>query len=101
MKTNPIKYLPRPPGSWIMRRRLMWAVVAFCMLSIAWVLYKDMTSGPADTTVTMGFVTLISIVGSYVFGAAFDDSKARDHAIARARIGLKEDDEDEDVRKVP
>jgi len=96
MKADVTKFLPRPPGSWVMRRRLMWAVVVFCMLTIAWVLYKDMTSGPADTTVTMGFVTLISIVGSYVFGAAWDDSKARDHEVARARIGLPADDNGEE-----
>jgi len=72
----------------------MWAVTLFCMVCIAWVLFKDMASGPADTAVTMSFVTLISIVGSYVFGASWDDSKARDHELARSRIGLPPKEEE-------
>ena len=83
--------VPQVPGSWAKRRRLMWAVTVFCMAAISYVLRNDMDSGPADTTVTMSFVCLISIVGSYVFGAAWDDSKARDHEVARARIGLPEE----------
>ena len=95
MATLPTKFLPRPPGSWVMRRRLMWAVTLFCMACVAYVLKNDMDSGPADTAVTMSFVCLISIVGSYVFGAAWDDSKARDHEVARARIGLGAEDVEE------
>ena len=51
----------------------MFAVSAFCMWTIAYVLWKDLTSGPADTAVTMSFLTLLGIVGSYVFGAAWED----------------------------
>lgn len=60
-------------SSWQIRRRFMFTVSAFCMWAIAYVLYKDLTSGPADTTVTMAFVTLLGIVGSYVFGATWED----------------------------
>jgi hypothetical protein len=65
----------RNPGgsSWKMRRRMMFAVVFFCMWVIGYVIVKDRTSGPADTALTMAFLTLISIVGSYVFGATWED----------------------------
>ena len=66
----------RNPGgqsSWRIRRRFMFAVTAFCMWAIAYVLWKGLTTGPADTAVTMAFLTLIGIVGSYVFGATWED----------------------------
>ena len=51
----------------------MFAVSVFCMWTISYVLWKDLTSGPADTAVTMSFLTLLGIVGSYVFGATWED----------------------------
>lgn len=65
----------RNPGqsSWRIRRRFMFAVSAFCMWTIAYVLWRDLSSGPADTAVTMAFLTLLGIVGSYVFGATWED----------------------------
>lgn len=65
----------RNPGksSWRIRRRFMFAVVAFCMATVAYVLIADRTSGPADTAVTMSYLTLLGIVGSYVFGATWED----------------------------
>lgn len=69
-------------SSWTVRRRFMFSVAAFCMWTIAYILYKDRTSGPADTAITMAFLTLISIVGSYVFGATWEDV-----SIAKAKLG--------------
>lgn len=65
----------RNPGqsSWRIRRRFMFAVSAFCMWTVAYVLWRDLSSGPADTAVTMAFLTLLGIVGSYVFGATWED----------------------------
>lgn len=64
---------PRGVGSWRTRRLFMFAVTAFSMGTIAYILYRDMDSRVADTAVTMAFFTLISTVGSYVFGAAWQD----------------------------
>lgn len=60
-------------SSWRIRRWFMFGVSAFCMWTVAYVLYKDLDSGPADTAVTMSFLTLLGIVGSYVFGATWED----------------------------
>ncbi|UTC27983.1 hypothetical protein [Stenotrophomonas phage A1432] len=68
-------------SSWRTRRRFMFAIAAFCMWVIGYVLYKDLSSSPADTAITMAFLTLISIVGSYVFGATWEDV-----SIAKAKI---------------
>lgn len=72
---EPVVASPRnsKQSNWRIRRRFMFVVAAFCMLTVGYVLLKDLSSGPADTAVTMSFVTLISILGSYVFGAAWED----------------------------
>ncbi len=66
----------------------MFAVSAFCMWTVAYVLWRDLSSGPADTAVTMAFLTLLGIVGSYVFGATWEDismTKIKGPAAAVAR----------------
>lgn len=63
-----------PSGSsWRYRRFFLFAVSAFCMWVVGYILMKDLSSGPADTAMTMAFLTLISNVGSYVFGATWED----------------------------
>lgn len=59
--------------SWTLRRRFMFAVSAFCMLVVGYILVMRLDTGPADTAMTMAFFTLIGIVGSYVFGATWED----------------------------
>lgn len=66
-----------PPYSWTRRRRFMYAVVAFCMAAVAWVLGTGAESGPAETAVTMAFVTITGTLGSYVFGSTWEDARRR------------------------
>lgn len=74
-------------SSWRIRRWFMFIVSLFCMWSVTYVLWKDLTSGPADTAVTMSFLTLLGIVGSYVFGATWEDvSMARMSKPATSRL---------------
>lgn len=61
------------PYSWTKRRRFMYLVAAFCALVIGYVLWNDMTSSVAETAVAFSFICLGGIVGSYVFGAAWQD----------------------------
>ena len=79
------------PSSWRIRRSFMFAVSAFCMWTVAYVLWRDLQSGPADTAVTMSFLTLLGIVGSYVFGATWEDlsmaKMKRPATVARAQPG--------------
>jgi len=53
----------------------MFAVVAFCMACIAWALYKDTDTAVMQSAVTAGFGTMTAIVGSYVFGAVWEDKR--------------------------
>lgn len=72
-----------PNGSWKIRRRFMFITSAFCMGVVSYCLYKDLTSVVAESAVTMAFFTLTSIVGSYVFGAVWEDSKIRESDVSR------------------
>ncbi len=53
----------------------MYVISVFCMGVITYVLMVNLDTKPAETAVMFGFLTLIGIVGSYVFGAVWDDSK--------------------------
>ena len=65
------------PGTWTRRRRFMYVVSAFCMLVIGFVVGTGMVTSAGEVAVTMGFLCLISVTGSYVFGATWDDQNAR------------------------
>lgn len=60
-------------GSWQVRRAYLFTVSAFCMGVIAYTLGHDMHSRVAETAVNMAFIGLISMVGSYVFSATWQD----------------------------
>jgi hypothetical protein len=62
---------------WTVRRRLIIVVSAFCMLTVAYCLWHRLDSKVAEAAVTMAFTTLMGIVGSYVFGAAWEDKGKR------------------------
>lgn len=51
----------------------MFAVCVFCVVVVSYCLYNRLESRVAETAVTMAFTTIISVTGSYVFGAAWED----------------------------
>jgi hypothetical protein len=58
---------------WKHRRRYVAVVLAFCMLTVAWALYKNLDTKVAETVVMMAFWCIIATTGSYVFGATWSD----------------------------
>ena len=66
---------PQPHGNWVVRRRFMMAVIAFCMCTIAWVLHGDRTDQVAEAALTMSFAIIGTTLSSYVFGAAMEKGK--------------------------
>ena len=62
---------------WIHRRRMMTAVIVFCMTVIVYSLYKDSDKKIYDTAITMAFLLMGSTVATYVTGAVYDDSAMR------------------------
>lgn len=73
--------------SWALRRRFLFFISAFCCWTIGYVLYKGLDTAPADTAITMAFLTLIGNVGSYVFGATWQDISATK---ARAAVAVRQ-----------
>ena len=69
--------MPDEKDTWRYRRRFMLAAVSFCMAVVVYVLWKGTEGAVAETAISMSFICLISIVGSYVFGATWDDKNAR------------------------
>ena len=51
----------------------MFAIVGFCMTTVVYVLWTEATGKPAESGVTMAFITIATTLGSYVFGATWDD----------------------------
>ncbi len=62
-------------GSWKVRRRVMFMVLAFSVGVVCWSIWKD--NKVAETAITMAFTTIMATTGSYVFGATWDDKNKR------------------------
>ena len=66
---------PVAHGNWVVRRRFMITIIAFCMGVIVWTLLSDRADKLAETAMTMSFAIIGTTVGSYVFGAAWEKGK--------------------------
>ncbi len=54
-------------GSWAIRRRFMFLVVAFCCTVIAYCLWAGLETRVAETAVIGAFMVIGGVIGSYVF----------------------------------
>lgn len=62
-----------PSYSWKIRRRVLFTILIFCMLTIGWVLYKQLDTKVAETAVVMAFVIIGTVLTTYVFAATHED----------------------------
>ena len=58
---------------WENRKRVIFLSLIFCAFCILYVMLTGEDTKLNETIVTMSFIAAISIIGSYVFGAAWDD----------------------------
>lgn len=65
------KTIARP--SWKIRRRIIVATLIFCALEIVWFTFKGKDTNLANNIVLGCFALAGSTIGSYVFGAVWDD----------------------------
>lgn len=61
--------------SWRNRRRVIWATLAFCGAVIGYALVWSSDGAVAETAISMAFMTGGAVVGSYCFGAAWENRK--------------------------
>jgi len=64
--------------SWKNRRRTIFATLSFCAAVIAYIVWKD--SGSSLHAEVASSLTMLAgfIIGSYVFGAVYQDTKLRE-----------------------
>jgi len=61
-------------AKWENRRRVMFVTLAFCFGLITWLLVWGEPESPLHETMTQfSFVLIMTTVGSYVFGAAWEN----------------------------
>lgn len=71
---------PHVAGSWKLRRRVIFGSLAFCAVGISAVLASpgDAVTAPIRGQIALALIgAALGIIGSYVFGAVWDDSNAR------------------------
>lgn len=68
---------PVPPGSWKYRRRIIHAVLTYCALAVAGLTVRYPESALVAQTVIALIGLAGGVIGSYVFGAVWDDANAR------------------------
>jgi uncharacterized membrane protein len=61
------------PPSWERRWLVIRLSLLFCALAILAAMFGHMAEAVATTTITMSFSTGFAIIGSYVFGATWQD----------------------------
>lgn len=59
--------------SWKIRRRIIVSTLLFCAFCVLWVLIKGGDNGAHEVIVMCSFGLAFAVIGSYVFGAAWDD----------------------------
>lgn len=74
--------------SWKVRRTFLFATVFFSMLTVAYVLATGLDTKPAETAVMFAFITILGAVGSYVFGAAWEDINSARSAAASPDVTI-------------
>jgi len=67
-----------PPGTWTRRRRIIHMTLLYCAAMVAWLTERHPDS-PMVSQVVLGLLALAgAVIGSYVFGATWDDKNARE-----------------------
>jgi hypothetical protein len=62
-------------GSWKIRRRIITGTLLFCAATVSYIVFKGTDSHINETIVTSAFALAGMVIGSYVFGAVYEDTK--------------------------
>lgn len=65
-------------GSWKIRRRIIFSTLLFCAACIVYSMVWQERETIAEVVITNAFLAGGAIIGSYVFGAVWDDRGQRD-----------------------
>ena len=73
-RVNPPRLPPLNPN-WRVRRRIVHATLAFCGGIIVYVLTAGQDSSVAEAAVSGAYLLAGAVIGSYVFGAVWEDTR--------------------------
>lgn len=62
-----------PKGSWKIRRKIIFGTLFFCAFCVTWVLFKGADTETERVIVSSSFALAGGVIGSYIFGAVWDD----------------------------
>ena len=65
-------------SNWTIRRRIIALTLTFCAGCVAYILYYKIDTRTAETIAQSAFALAGAVVGSYVFGATWEDRKKMD-----------------------
>ena len=74
--------MKRPP--WNARRRIVHGTLLFCAGMVSWLIWKGEDTNLAAAVATACFCLAGSVIGAYVFGAAWDDKNVMQSMGAQA-----------------
>jgi len=60
-------------GAWTHRRRIIYGTLVFCAFCIIYLLFHGSDTRLNETIVSSAFLLAGGVIGSYVFGAVWDD----------------------------
>ncbi len=60
-------------GAWTHRRRIIYGTLVFCAFCISYLLFRGSDTRLNETIVSSAFLLAGGVIGSYVFGAVWDD----------------------------
>ncbi len=75
-------------GTWKVRRRIIHATLVFCALQVGYLTFKGEDTRLNETLAMSAYALAGAVIGSYVFGAVFEDTRIR----PRRRETYGEDD---------
>lgn len=83
---------PYSTAPWEKRRRLIHGILVFCALGITYILWRALDLRIYETALLGFFALAGSTIGSYIFGAVWDDNNARSTQRHRHRDRADEPD---------
>jgi hypothetical protein len=78
------KIMQKP--SWRIRRRIIHLTLLFCAFCISWVLIVQDDRSVLEIVVMSAFALAATVIGSYIFGAVWDDNNFMAQATKRIDV---------------
>lgn len=72
--------------SWSVRRKIILTTLLYCGLAVTYVIVAGVDTRVYETVVMSSFGLAGMVIGSYVFGAVWDDRSRREMSTARPKV---------------